>query len=111
MSALEHTRSDYGCAANPCLAVVRLLCIALIRTFYANSADAAAAEAALMDHAQRWSLDDRTLQVFTGILGVAIGSSATGSGGPMTPRLFSPRGRSTWEGSGSPHTGRPSPLP
>ena len=75
--------------------MVRLLTIALIRTFYAADAAAAKSEEALLLHAQRWSLDDRMMNNLTGILGVAIGSSASGSGGPMTPRLVTPRGLMT----------------
>ncbi|KAL4854992.1 hypothetical protein ACK3TF_004458 [Chlorella vulgaris] len=79
--------------------VARLLAIALMRTFH--PVQAARSEAALLEHPNRWALDDRMLHLFTGILGVAIGSSATGSGGPLTPRNngMTPRHRPSWEGS------------
>jgi hypothetical protein len=37
------------------------------------------------------------MQLFTGILGVAIGSSAMGSGGPITPHAATPRLHRSWE--------------
>lgn len=87
------------CVSASLPAVARLLAIALMRTFH--PVQGARSEAALLEHPNRWALDDRMLHLFTGILGVAIGSSATGSGGPLTPRNngMTPRHRPSWEGS------------
>lgn len=67
--------------------VARLLAIALIRAF--RPAAAASSTAALLDSPTRWAVTDRTLQLVTGLLGVAIGTSAAGSGGASM--LGSPR--------------------
>lgn len=61
--------------------VVRLLAIALIRSFFPEGERAPA----LLEQATRWAVDDRLLQLVTGILGMAIGASTSASGG-MTPR-------------------------
>jgi len=65
-------------------AVLRLLGIALCRTFSPDDASASA----LLQRPTRWAVDDQTLQLVTGILGLAIGTSAAAStGGGGSPRV------------------------
>lgn len=64
-------------------AVLRLLGIALCRTFHPDDASASA----LLERPTRWAVDDQMLQLVTGLLGVAIGTSAAASaGGGGSPR-------------------------
>lgn len=76
--------------------VMRLLAIALVRAFRPTGA---ASADALLQAPTRWAVDDHALQLVTGLLGMAIGTSAAGSGGMSalaTPRAaaaaWSPRG-------------------
>ena len=79
------------CPSHP--AVTRLLALALVATFCpAELEDPNSRARALLERPTRWAVEDRMLQLVTGILGLAIGSSATGSGGPLTPRRGSSGG-------------------
>lgn len=63
--------------------MLRLLGIALCRTFYPEDASASA----LLERPTRWAVDDQMLQLVSGLLGVAIGTSAAASaGGGGSPR-------------------------
>lgn len=63
------------------LAVIRLLAISLLRSFFPEDRSAEA----LLERPNRWAVDDRQMQLFVGLIGVAVGTSASASG-PMTPR-------------------------
>lgn len=62
-------------------AVIRLLAISLLRSWYPADSSAGA----LLEQPTRWAVDERELQLVTGLIGVAVGTSASASG-PMTPR-------------------------
>ena len=76
--------SESQCPAPaPTPAVLRLLGIALCRTFYPDDPSASA----LLEQPTRWALDDNIMPLVTGILGLAIGTSAAASaGGGGSPR-------------------------
>lgn len=66
--------------------VARMMAVALLRAFHPQ-----ASAAALLDAPTRWAIDERLLQLATGLLGVAIATSAAGSEG-LSPRALSLRG-------------------
>lgn len=72
--------------------VLRLLAVALVRGFHPGDASTSA----LLEEPTRWAIDERQAQLVSGILGVALATSAAASGG-HTPRPLSPR---AWAAAG-----------
>ena len=87
---LSHSDIIQGLALLAMLAnaayVARLLCIALILTFFPNDPAAQRQARTVLDTSTQWAGDDRLLAMSNGILGVALGASS-GAATPLRPTL------------------------
>ena len=64
--------------------MVRVLAVSLAQTLWAGDAGALSEAAALAQSSNHWALDDRTLHLMAGVLGVALGGGVSGVSGAGT---------------------------